>query len=71
MGISANVVHPGPTDTYLNPADGPMADTFRGLPALGRYGKPSEIAEVVAALAGDAGAYVTGASINADGGFTA
>ena len=64
-------VNPGPIDTDMNPADGPMADTIRGLTALGRYGQPSEIAEVVAALAGDAGAYVTGASINADGGFTA
>ena len=70
-GITANIVNPGPTDTDLNPADGPMADTIRGLTALGRYGSPAEIAELVAALAGDAGAYVTGASINADGGFTA
>jgi 3-oxoacyl-[acyl-carrier protein] reductase len=69
-GITANIVNPGPTDTDMNPADGPMADTIRGLTALGRYGRPEEIAEVVAALAGDAGAYVTGASINADGGFT-
>ena len=71
LGITANVVNPGPTDTDMNPADGPMADTIRGLTALGRYGQPDEIAEVVAALAGDAGAYITGASINADGGFTA
>uniref|UniRef100_S5TKE7 Enoyl-[acyl-carrier-protein] reductase [NADPH] n=1 Tax=uncultured bacterium esnapd4 TaxID=1366610 RepID=S5TKE7_9BACT len=69
-GITANIVNPGPTDTDLNPADGPMAETIRGLTALGRYGQPGEIAELVAALAGDAGAYVTGASINADGGFT-
>jgi 3-oxoacyl-[acyl-carrier protein] reductase len=55
----------------MNPANGPMADTIRGLTALGRYGHPEEIAEVVAALSGDAGAHVTGASINADGGFTA
>ena len=69
-GITANIVNPGPTDTDMNPADGPMADTIRGLTALGRYGEAAEIAEVVVALAGDAGAYVTGASINADGGFT-
>ncbi|SDG21774.1 3-oxoacyl-[acyl-carrier protein] reductase [Lentzea fradiae] len=70
LGITANVVNPGPTDTDANPADGPMADTIRGLTALGRFAAPEEIAEVVAALAGSAGAYVTGASINADGGFT-
>lgn len=71
LGITANIVNPGPTDTDLNPADGPMAETICGLTALGRFGQPGEIAELVAALAGDAGAYVTGASINADGGFTA
>ncbi|SES19038.1 3-oxoacyl-[acyl-carrier protein] reductase [Lentzea xinjiangensis] len=70
LGITANVVNPGPTDTDMNPADGPLADTIRGLTALGRYGEPAEIAELVVALAGDAGAYVTGAVINADGGFT-
>ncbi len=69
-GITANIVNPGPTDTDMNPADGEMADTIRGLTALGRYAQPEEIAELVAALAGNAGAYVTGASINADGGFT-
>ncbi|MET9227495.1 SDR family oxidoreductase [Lentzea sp. NPDC003310] len=69
-GITVNVVNPGPTDTDLNPADGPMAEQIRGLTALGRYGEPEEIAAVVAALAGEAGAYVTGASINVDGGFT-
>ena len=70
-GITANIVNPGPTDTDLNPGDGPMAETISGLTALGRFGRPAEIAELVAALAGDAGSYVTGASINADGGFTA
>ncbi|MFD4676587.1 SDR family oxidoreductase [Lentzea sp. NPDC058450] len=70
VGITANVVNPGPTDTDMNPADGPMADAIRGLTALGRYGTAEEIAAVVAALAGEAGAYVTGASINVDGGFT-
>ncbi|GGU26872.1 3-ketoacyl-ACP reductase [Lentzea flava] len=69
-GITANIVNPGPTNTDMNPEDGPMAETIRGLTALGRYGQPAEIAELVAALAGAAGAYVTGASINADGGFT-
>ncbi len=70
-GITANIVNPGPIDTDLNPADGPMADSIRALTPLGRFGQPEEIAEVVAALAGDAGTYVTGTSINADGGFTA
>ncbi|MFI6332185.1 SDR family NAD(P)-dependent oxidoreductase [Micromonospora chersina] len=69
-GITVNLVNPGPTDTEANPADGPNADAIRGFTALGRYAAPAEIAAVVAFLAGPDGGYVTGATINADGGFT-
>lgn len=69
-GITVNLVHPGPTDTDANPADGPNAEAIRGLTALGRYATPAEIAAVVSFLAGEDGRYVTGAVINADGGFT-
>jgi 3-oxoacyl-[acyl-carrier protein] reductase len=70
-GITANVVHPGSTDTDMNPADGPDADAEREYIALGRYAAPEEIAATVVALAGDAGRYVTGAAIAVDGGFAA
>ncbi|MFI7283493.1 SDR family NAD(P)-dependent oxidoreductase [Micromonospora chersina] len=69
-GITVNLVNPGPTDTDANPADGPNADAIRGFTALGRYAAPAEIAAVVAFLAGPDGGYVTGATINADGGFS-
>lgn len=68
-GITVNLVNPGPTDTASNPADSPMADTVRGLTVLGRYAQPDDIAETVAHLAGDGGRYVTGATINVDGGW--
>ena len=70
-GVTANVVHPGSTDTDMNPADGPDADVERGLMAVGRYGRPEEIAAMVAHLAGEGGAFVTGAMIAVDGGFAA
>ena len=70
-GITANVVHPGSTDTDMNPADGPDADVERGLMAVGRYARPEEIAAMVAHLAGEGGAFVTGAVIAVDGGFAA
>ncbi|MEU6038379.1 SDR family oxidoreductase [Actinomadura sp. NPDC047616] len=70
-GITANVVHPGSTDTEMNPADSPDAEFERGFSALGRYGRPEEIAAMVAHLAGPGGDYVTGASIAVDGGYAA
>ncbi|MFF0033690.1 3-oxoacyl-ACP reductase family protein [Streptomyces avermitilis] len=70
-GITANLIHPGPTDTDMNPSDGPGAETQKGLTALGRYGQPSDVAATVAHLAGVGGRYVTGASIAVDGGFAA
>lgn len=68
-GITVNLVNPGPTDTDANPADGPNAAAISGLTALGRYAAPAEIAAMVAHLAGVGGGYVTGASIDVDGGF--
>ncbi|NYI04727.1 SDR family NAD(P)-dependent oxidoreductase [Allostreptomyces psammosilenae] len=69
-GITVNLVNPGPTDTDANPSDGPGAETIRGFTALGRYAAPDEIAGVVAHLAGGDAGYVTGATVNVDGGFT-
>lgn len=70
-GITVNNVQPGPVDTDMNPATGPFADTLRSLMAIPRYGRPDEIAAMVAYLAGPEAAYVTGASLTIDGGFTA
>ncbi|WP_341716483.1 hypothetical protein QQG74_21015 [Micromonospora sp. FIMYZ51] len=46
-----NLVNPGATDTELNPADGPNADTINGFTAVGHYAKPADVAAVVAFLA--------------------
>jgi len=70
-GITVNTVHPGPTDTDMNPADGPVAAIVGPGMAIGRYGQPAEIASVVAFLASPEAAFVTGADIVADGGLTA
>ncbi|MFD4530830.1 SDR family NAD(P)-dependent oxidoreductase [Kitasatospora sp. NPDC058397] len=70
-GITANVVHPGPIDTDMNPADGEAAEFQSGLTALGRFGAGTDIAAAVAYLAGEDGRYVTGAELAVDGGFAA
>lgn len=70
-GITVNTVHPGPTDTDMNPDGGPVSDIVKPGIALGRYGQSNEIAGVVAFLAGPDASFVTGADIVADGGFTA
>ena len=70
-GITINNVQPGPVDTEMNPANGPSASMLKSLMALPRYGTVEEIAGMVAYLASPEAAYVTGASLSIDGGFTA
>lgn len=70
-GITVNTVHPGPTDSDMNPADGPIADFVRPNIAVGRYGSGADIASAVAYLASPQAAFVSGAELLVDGGFTA
>ncbi|MFI5828300.1 SDR family oxidoreductase [Streptomyces sp. NPDC051578] len=70
-GITANIVHPGPVDTDMNPADGPHADPQAAATALGRFGRPQEVADTVVFLAGNGAAYITGVEFSVDGGFAA
>ena len=69
-GITVNAVAPGYVKTELT---GSLSENIKGqimgqVP-MGRFGKPQEIAEVVAFLAGDGAAYVTGQTISVDGGM--
>ncbi|MFE6364640.1 SDR family oxidoreductase [Streptomyces sp. NPDC057806] len=68
-GITANIVHPGPIDTDMNPADGPYALDQATATALGRFGTGAEVASTVVHLAG--ASYVTGAEFSVDGGYAA
>jgi 3-oxoacyl-[acyl-carrier protein] reductase len=69
LGISANVVNPGPIDT------GWMDDEIRSAviaeQPLGRLGLPSDIAEVVAFLVSRPGRWISGQLLQTDGGFSA
>jgi 3-oxoacyl-[acyl-carrier protein] reductase len=70
-GITVNAVSPGPTDTELFTAGKTPEQIhfFEQQAALGRLGKPPEIAEVVAFLASAAGGWVSGQNLRANGGL--
>lgn len=67
-GITVNTVQPGPINTEMNPETSDMAPMVKQMTALGRYGQPEEIAGAVAFLVGPDAAYITGATLNVDGG---
>lgn len=69
QGITINNLQPGPVNTDLNPENGAFADFLRTQMAIGRYAQADEIAAFVAFLAGPEAGYITGASLNIDGGF--
>lgn len=69
--ITVNLVQPGPIDTDMNPDNTEYAEKVKKSVALGRYGKPEEIASAVAFLASQEASYITGTTLTVDGGFLA
>lgn len=69
--ITANIIQPGLTNTDMNPSDGPLSQMKLPAVALGRFGEPKDIAAAVAFLASEDAQYITGATINVDGGQSA
>jgi NAD(P)-dependent dehydrogenase (short-subunit alcohol dehydrogenase family) len=57
---------------YTHPAlaDVPFDALIRSMSALGRLGQPAEIAAVVAFLLSPDASYITGTTIEADGGWS-
>lgn len=69
-GITVNVVAPGFIDTDMTKvlSDEQKEAIFKDVPA-NRLGQPEEIAGTVAFLASDVAAYITGETINVNGGM--
>jgi len=68
--ITVNAIAPGfiPTDLTANIPENLKAESLKAIP-LGRWGTVDEIAYAVAFLASDEAAYITGQTLNVDGGM--
>ena len=72
--IRVNSVHPGPIQTDMTReswTDPESKQRTELVVPLGRYGQPIDVANAVLFLASDEAAYITGAEIVVDGGYTA
>lgn len=69
--ITVNIIQPGLINTDMNPSDGPFSSHMLQAVALGRYGEPKDIGNAVAFLASNNAQYITGATLNVDGGQNA
>jgi 3-oxoacyl-[acyl-carrier protein] reductase len=67
-GATVNCVNPGPNDTGW--ADGPTrAAIAAAMPLAPRWGTPADVTELVAFLVSDAAGWITGQTIDSDGGW--
>ncbi|WP_342735268.1 SDR family NAD(P)-dependent oxidoreductase [Bradyrhizobium sp. B117] len=70
-GITVNIVHPGSTDTDMNPANGAQAEGQRSRMAIPQYGKAEDVAALVAYVAGPQARSINGTGLTIDGGANA
>ena len=69
-GITVNAIQPGPTETDMNSSEA-IRSRLRPLMTLGRLGRDSEVASLIAYLASPESGFITGAALTVDGGYLA
>ena len=71
--ITVNTISPGITDTDMNPSirdkDAKAVERVAGMTALGRPGRPADIADAVAFFASDDARWITGQTLDVNGGL--
>jgi len=71
--ITVNTISPGITDTDMNPSirdkDAKAVERVAGMTALGRPGCPADIADAVAFFASDDARWITGQTLDVNGGL--
>jgi 3-oxoacyl-[acyl-carrier protein] reductase len=71
LGITANVVSPGPIGTdNVPPEEHELVKRFRSEQQIKRNGTVEEVAEVIVFIAGKGSGFVTGQVVGVDGGFS-
>lgn len=71
-GVTVNTVSPTVVETPMAEAEwaGEKGERARAAIPTGRFARPEEVAELVAYLAGDEAAMITGQDVRIDGGYT-
>ena len=73
-GVRVNCIAPGYFPSELSEfvrTNPPVTEHVRAQVPIGRFGEPSELVGVLLLLASSAGSYITGQTVNVDGGFSA
>lgn len=72
-GITVNAICPGPINTGMTAVIPGEAKTIfaKRRTAMGRYGEPEEVAQIIVSLCLPAASYITGTTIPVDGGLMA